>query len=43
MNAMNRLEGQRASPSFERLNGDGGGGGEYTCQLSVNPNHTLIF
>ena len=26
MNAMNRLEGQRASPSFERLNGDGGGG-----------------
>ena len=26
MNARNRLEGQRASPKFERLNGDGGGG-----------------
>ena len=40
MNARNRLEGQRASPSFERLNGDGGG--EYTCQLSVNPIQTLL-
>ena len=25
MNARNRLEGQQASPKFERLNGDGGG------------------
>ena len=41
MNARNRLEGQRASPSFERLNGDGEGG-EYTCQLSVNPIQTLL-
>ena len=39
MNAGNRLEGQQASPCFERLNG--GGWGEYKCQLSVNFIQTL--
>ena len=34
MNARNRLEGQRASPSFERLNGDGGGEGIHMSVVS---------
>ena len=42
MNAMNRLEGQRASPSFERLNGDGGGGNTHvSCQLT--PSRPFLF
>ena len=42
MNARNRLEGQRASPSFERLNGEGRGGNTHvSCQLT--PSRPFLF
>ena len=43
MNAMNRLEGQRASPSFERLNGDGGVGGNTHVSCQLTPSRPFLF